>query len=388
MDAELESKRLKAIIIDRIRRKGTITFAEYMDMALYTPTLGYYNSAREKIGKDGDYYTSPHVHPVFGRLIARLIYRMWEILEKGQDFSIVEAGAGKGFLCFDILNYTRQWYPDFYQSLTYNIIEISDHFSSFQRELLEKHSHEGKVTWYSPVDFKRGKLRFNGCYLSNEFLDSFPFNIVKMEGGELREVYVTLKEGAFVEKLGDLSTPTLKQYFKDLNVELQEGQKAEVNLRIFDWLKEVQSAMGRGFLTSIDYGYMADELFAPHRENGTLCCYYKHTINHNPYIRVGLQDITAHVDFTTVIETGKMIGLKKTCYMEQYRFLLALGLLDIIDDLENKRSEIPPIQYLREKLSMKNFLMPGGMGVLFKVLIQHKGVKDPQISDLFTKGRG
>jgi SAM-dependent MidA family methyltransferase len=300
---------------------------------------------------------------------------MWNILGKRSDFTIVEAGAGKGFLCCDILDYARKQLPDFYESLTYKIIEISSHFPTFQKELLKNHSHEDRVIWHSPDDFKKRGLRFDGCYLSNELLDSFPFNMVKMEGGKLREVYVILNESGFVEDLGELSTPALEQYFTNLNITLEEGQKAEVNLGIFDWLKEIHSAMGKGFVITIDYGYTADELFAPYRENGTISCYYRHTINHNPYIRLGFQDITAHIDFTTLMETGEKMGLNKIIYLEQHKFLTALGLLDILEGLEKNKHNISTLEYYKEKLSMKNFLIPGGMGVLFKVLIQEKGIE-------------
>jgi SAM-dependent MidA family methyltransferase len=373
---EPENKELKDIVYDRIRKKGRITFTEYVDMVLYHPIQGYYNSPREIFGKDGDYYTSPHVHPVFGQLIAGLIYEMWNALDKRRDFTIVEAGAGKGFLCCDILNCIREKYPDFYKSSAYKIIETNRHYIVSQKELIKRHAHECKVTWHCPDDLKNGRLQFNGCYLSNELLDSFPFNIVKMEEGKLSEVYVALNKNRLKEELGELSISGLAQYFKDLDITLEEGQRAEVNLRVFDWMKEINRAMGQGFIITIDYGYEADELFAPFRKDGTLTCYYRHTMNHDPYIRLGLQDITAHVDFSTLMATGEKMGLKKTVYLEQYRFLIALGLLNVLDEIEKNRQNMSTAQYYKEKLSMKNFLVPGGMGVLFKVLIQHKGVED------------
>ncbi len=379
MNAEFENKELKAIIMEKIRKRGKITFAEYMDLVLYLPIYGYYDSPREKIGKDGDYYTSPHIHPVFGHLIARLIHRMWNIMGQGSDFTIVEAGAGQGFLCCDILDYSREQFSDFYESLVYSIVEVSGNLSASQRKLVRKHSHDGKVTWCSPNDFRKTELRFDGCYLSNELLDALPFNIVKMEEGKLKEVYVTLKDSILVEELGDPSTPALENYFTNLGIKLAGGQRAEVNLGLLDWLEAVHNAIGRGFVITIDYGYTADELFAPHRKDGTLSCYYRHTINHDPYTRVGFQDITAHVDFTTLIRTGERIGLKKTGYLEQYRFLMALGLLDIMEEFEMNRDRMSQVEYYKEKLSMKNFLMPGGMGVLFKVLIQCKGVEGSEL---------
>ncbi|MDY6855911.1 MAG: SAM-dependent methyltransferase [Thermodesulfobacteriota bacterium] len=382
---ESENKDLKDIVYDRIRKKGRITFAEYMDLVLYHPIQGYYNSPKEIFGKDGDYYTSPYIHPVFGHLIAGLIHKMWNALDKRQDFTIVEAGAGKGFLCCDILNRMREKFPDFYESSVYKIIEINRQNIVSQKELLKRHAHEYKVRWHCSDDLKDGRVQFNGCYISNELIDSFPFNRVKMVEGKLSESYVILNRNRLNEELGGLSTNRLAQYFENLDITLKEGQRAEVNLRVFDWMEEINRAMEQGFIITIDYGYKADELFAPFRKDGTLTCYYRHTVNHDPYIRVGLQDITAHVDFSTLMATGEKMGLKITAYLEQYRFLIALGLLSVLDEIEKNRQTMSTAQYYKEKLSMKNFLVPGGMGVLFKVLIQFKGVEDNRGSVLRVK---
>ncbi|MDY7033946.1 MAG: SAM-dependent methyltransferase [Thermodesulfobacteriota bacterium] len=385
MKIESENKTLKKIISDVIRKKGKITFTEYMDMVLYHPVEGYYHSPKEKIGKVGDYYTSPHVHPVFGYLIARLIHKMWNIMNKRHDFTIIEAGAGKGFLCCDILDYIREYFPEFYNPLTYKIIEMGHSFSMFQRDLLKKKSHEDKVEWFQPDDFRNGIVHFNGCYLSNELLDAFPFNIVQVEEGALKEVYVTLNQDSFVEELGEPSIPALEEYFADLDVHLQEGQRAEVNLKINHWLEEINRAMGSGFIVTVDYGYSADELFASHRKNGTLSCYYRHTVNHNPYIRIGFQDITAHIDFTTIMRFGEQRGFRTSCYLEQYRFLIALGLLGMMEELEKNIYNMSTVEYYKKKLTMKNFMIPGGMGSIFKVLIQKKAIYDNQIENLFAK---
>ena len=218
MDTKPENERLKSIITDIIREKKQITFAEYMDMALYHSTEGYYNSNLEKIGKDGDYYTNSHVHSVFGQLIARLIHRMWNVLGKNADFTVIEAGAGKGFLCCDILDSIKDQFPRLYESLTYGILEVSRNLALCQRELLEKHDHRDKVNWHALEDLRKNELSFNGCYLSNELLDAFPVHIVKMEEEGLKEIYVTLRNDVFVEEPGDLSTRALEQYFKNTGI--------------------------------------------------------------------------------------------------------------------------------------------------------------------------
>jgi len=361
---------LRKEIVDLINVKGKITFADFMELALYHPEHGYYTSGKEKIGKRGDYYTSSDVHSVFGELIARQLEQMWQLL--GSDrFTVVEIGAGKGWLCHDILSYIRDEYPEFFEKIDYNIVEIS-------RDLIERQSDtlkgfEEKVSWES---FSEGGFSFNpiaGCFLSNEFVDSLSVHQVIVEGNCLKEIYVTTTDGVFCEKIDELSNPELENYFKELKIRLKEGQRAEVNLKALDWVKNMSGCLNRGFVVTIDYGHLVEELYSEERYRGTLICYYEHTTSENPYERVGNQDITSHVNFSSIIEEGIKSGLSTTGFVRQSNFLIALGILNKMNDVKGDISKL---------LTMKNLFLPGGMGDVFKVLIQHKGIDNPELIGL------
>jgi SAM-dependent MidA family methyltransferase len=372
---EPENEELVGIIRDRISVHGRIPFAEFMDLALYHPRQGYYQSFRERIGPGGDYYTSPHIHPVFGALLSRQLHQMWERLGHPNAFTIVEMGAGKGLLCSDILGYCRNHLPDFYKNLVYLLAETSPALRDQQKSLLYPFEGEGKIQRVAPQDFLDGGRPFTGCLLSNELIDAFPVHLVQQEKNRLREIYVTCPDGFFQEVLGEPSSPLIEEYFRLYGSPLQEGQRGEVNLKALEWVEGISRALQGGFVLTLDYGYLAPELYHPERRDGTLLCYFRHTVSSNPYRRVGRQDITAHVNFTALIKKGEALGLQKEGYTEQYKFLVALGLLQELENLEKASGQYSASAFLQEKLAMRTFLIPGGMGTLFKVLAQSKGVR-------------
>lgn len=369
-----ENPELLVVIRERIRDRGQIPFAEYMDLVLYHPQLGYYNTSREKIGPEGDFYTSLNVHPIFGQLIARQLHQMWEILGHPSPFHMVEMGAGKGLLCADILGYCRQHLPKFYDDSFYILAEKSRVWEEKQRALLAKFSAQGKVRWVRPEILLNGERPFTGCLLSNELIDSFPVHLVQQEEGELWEIYVAGQDHSFTEILAPPSTPALEAYLRAYGAPFQEGQRGEINLQALEWMEGVSRGLHRGFVLTIDYGYEAEELYHPsHRREGTLLCYFRHTTSTNPYQRVGYQDITAHVNFSALIRKGETLGLYKAGYTEQYKFLAALGLLQDLEKFEETSNRYSALDFFKNKLAMRNFLIPGGMGSLFKVLAQFKG---------------
>jgi len=196
---------------------------------------------------------------------------------------------------------------------------------------------------------------------------------VIVEDDCLKEIYVTIKDDKFCEAIDDLSNPELENYFKELKIRLKEGQRAEVNLKALDWIKNISLCLNRGFVITIDYGHLAEELYSEERHRGTLICYYEHTTSENPYERVGNQDITSHVNFSSIIEKGIKSGLRTTGFVRQSNFLIALGILNKMNDVKGDISKL---------LTMKNLFLPGGMGDVFKVLIQHKGIDNPELIGL------
>lgn len=374
---QLEESPLKQVILDRItERGGRITFEEYMRACLYEPGLGYYTSPGRKVGAEGDFYTSINVHRVFGRVIAREICRMWENMGSPDRFELVEAGAAAGVLANDILDTVAELEPRLYAGLTYRLVEIEPTLRDAQRETLA--SHLPKLAWSESAELEGGSLTFTGCYLSNELVDSFPTHLVEMTPQGLREVYVETAGEGFAERLDAPSTPELDGYLARLDVRLPVGQRAEINLNAGNWLRSVTRALQRGFVLTIDYGYLAPELYGSMRPNGTLLCYYRHTTVEDPYLRAGLQDITTHVDFSTLIRVGEETGLRKVWYGEQYRFLMAAGLMEEMMALEAMATTEE--EKLKNRLALKKLILTeGGMGDTFKVLIQAKGVEAPSL---------
>lgn len=366
-----DSRTLSDVLRDRISASGKIPFSEFMEAALYYPELGYYSSERVKIGKSGDYFTSTSVHTVFGELICKQLEEMWRITGHG-GFSIVEMGAGDGTLCFDILNAAKERYSSFYEGLQYIIIEESRGLRKAQKERLIKGGFcEGdKIRWTDASDrvFHEG---ITGCFLSNELVDAFPVHIVEKRDGALKEVYVGLKDDAFEEILSTLSSVEIECYFDRLGIELPEGQRAEVNLRAAEWMKWVAGSLKKGFAITIDYGYPAEELYAPDRSKGTFLCYHKHRMVEDPFINIGGQDMTSHVDFTTLMMTGEECGLRTAGFTDQMHFLFGLGIGKSIEEISEKAST--EADALSARLLIKNLIMPGRMGNVFKVLVQYKG---------------
>ena len=354
---------LSEILQSKIKREGPVSFHDFMEMALYYPSLGYYNSDRNKIGKEGDYYTSPVLSALFGELIGKQIEEMWMVLDK-KPFTIVEYGAGTGVLCDDILKYLQK-NPLLYDALSYCIIEKGEAMKKWQQGFLSN-----KVSWHTSID---EIAPVNGCILSNELLDNFAVHKVKMEK-ELMEVFVDYNNG--FEEIIKPANDELKDYLKAQDIILPEEYHTEINLQAIDWIKEIASGLEKGFVLTIDYGYSSEELYSPKRNSGTLICYKDHRVNSSPYDNIGGQDITAHVNFSALSYWGKKYGLESAGFTTQAHFLRSLGLMNYLRNLElqdpkNNRDLILQIQ----KLLMD-------MGTKFKVLIQQKNVKSNMLSGI------
>ncbi|HEY6008243.1 MAG TPA: SAM-dependent methyltransferase [Geobacteraceae bacterium] len=367
---------LQVLLLERIRARGPIPFAEYMAACLYEPGLGYYTSPGRKVGAEGDFYTSSNVHQVFGRLIARELCRMWETMGEPPAWSIVEAGAGNGRLARDVLDAVASINPTLYDRLTYRLVEAEPSLVEVQRQMLA--GHEARLAWGTSAELAAGKLSFTGCLLSNELIDAFPVHIVEMTPEGLREVFVAATAEGFAEQLAPLSTPELETYLRRYGAPLCVGQRAEINLGVLSWLDGVARSLERGFILTIDYGYTAAELYAPLRLNGTLLCYWRHTVEENPFLRPGEQDMTAHVNFSALMERGKEAGLDTVWYGEQYRFLLGAGMMAEL--LAGEGAAATEQERLKNRLALKKLILPdGGMGDTFKVLVQAKGVAAPRL---------
>jgi len=349
-----------------------MTFADFMAACLYEPGLGYYTSPGRKVGAEGDFYTSISVHAAFGRVIAREIAQMWRCMSSRLPFTLVECGAGNGRLACDIMDYLSEREAALYSALSLVLVEREPSLAAAQQKMLAAHAE--RITWLSPDEFTSGRFTFSGCLYSNELIDALPVHRVIMTADGLQEIYVTFRDGRFCEETGPLSTPAIQEYLARIAVELTPGQQAEINLAAPLWLAAASRALQEGFVLTVDYGFPAAELYAPHRTRGTLLCYHHHQIEEDPYIRLGSQDITAHVDFTTLMTCGEELGLRTEWFGEQYRFLLSAGIVEEIETIE--RSDDTDEHKLKLRLALKKLIMPeGGMGDTFRLLVQSKGVE-------------
>ncbi len=365
---------LLEVVREYILEKGQITFAEYMELCLYHPEYGYYSASRQRIGRSGDFFTSSSVHALFGQLICRQLYEMWQLLGENQ-FTVVEQGAGEGHLCLDILDEAQRIDPRFYDNLRYVLVEIGADGRERQQRLLETHAAAGRLAWSSLGEMQG----IQGCFLSNELVDAFPVHLVEQGDSGLQEVYVAWGDDGPVEVLGAPSTPELLAYFDRLGIRLAEGNRAEVNLTAPRWMSQVAGTLAKGFAITVDYGYPAAELYAPLRRAGTLMCYRRHQAHEDPYSYIGCQDITSHVDFTTLQQVGLESGLEPLFFGPQYRFLMALGFVQKLMEMEARETDPNKARSLR--MTLKNLIMPGaGMGETFKVLVQGKSVGAVQLS--------
>ncbi|WP_305043039.1 class I SAM-dependent methyltransferase [Geoalkalibacter sp.] len=374
MDTHVDSKPgLEEFLRGRLAGPGALSFAEFMEHCLYHPQWGYYLAPRPRIGKEGDFFTSSSVHAVFGRLVFRQLRQMAELLG-GEVFTVVEQGAGEGHLALDILDAAAEQAPQLYGRMRYLLIDIGEENRRRQERLLASHLAAGRVAWCTFAELDD----LEGVFLSNELVDAFPVHLVEQVGEELREVHVVWREERFQEELCPLSDPRIAAHLDALGVRLRAGNRAEVNLNAARWMEELGRKLRRGFVITIDYGYTAEELYTPLRRNGTLMCYHRHQSNENPLQHPGCQDITSHVDFTTLQRCGEKHGLQPLFFGPQYRFLLGLGFAEMLMELEAREAD--PHQARKLRLTLKNLIMPEqGMGETFKVLVQGKAMGAPQL---------
>jgi SAM-dependent MidA family methyltransferase len=381
-----------------------MTVAAFMDLALYDSERGYYARAAQRSGRAGDFFTSVDVGPIFGELVEAQLAEMGAILnsELGiRNFDLIEAGAGNARLSADILRAARARHPTFYESLRLHLVEASGEARAAQRATL------GDMADRLASSGAGLPASFEGVLLANELLDALPVHQVVMREHGLREVYVeSATRGQtgvrpqsdpglspplhLVE--GPLSTPALAEYLDRLAVTLEPGWRVEINLKAVDWIREAARRLRRGFIILIDYGHDARELYSPAHAGGTLTTFARHQSSgpesapetpawlRNP----GEQDLTAHVDFTSVRAAAEAEGLTTIAFLDQTYFLLGL----LAGDRESLAESAATIAKLaNDSRSLKTLIVPGGLGSTHKVLILGKGVGAPALRGCSFKVR-
>lgn len=392
-----------------------------MEIALYHSEFGYYARAAQRSGRAGDFFTSVDVGAMFGDLLEIQVAEMAEILaattaegaghsEKITDvpgrpaahvFDLVEAGAGSGRLSTDILHAARRRHPDLFKRTKLHLVDASPTARGAQPATL---GEAGERLGSSAAQLP---LSFDGVLIANELLDAFPVHQVVMRPGGLREVYVDLAADSghgsaphppLVTREGPLSTPALAEYLRRLDITLEPGWRVEINLRAVDWIREAAQRLRRGFIILIDYGHEAVDLYGVAHAGGTLATFTRHTMAGAesapaaPWLMTpGAQDITAHVDFTTVRDTAEAEGLATLGFLDQTYFLMGLlnqgsrgaqGAPGPQASRPNLMNPVNPVnlENLENRLALKTLLMPGGLGSTLKVLLLGKGVGTPALS--------
>ena len=340
-------------LLDRIGAElGTagnwISFARYMELALYEPGLGYYAAGARKLGVGGDFVTAPELSPLFGRTLARQIA---QLLQPGD--AILEFGAGSGILAASVLNEI---------SVPYFVLETSPDLRQRQKQLLGD-----SVQWLD-----RLPERFRGVMLANEVVDAMPVHALTWTRAGVLERGVCANEGqlAWSDRAAE---GLVLVHSNELEIEIPPSGRYESELALFAraWMRSLGGFLERGALLVVDYGFPAREYFHPQRSMGTLACHYRHHVHDDPFYLPGLQDVTAHVDFSALSGAATDAGLDVLGYANQAQFLVNCGITELLAE-ENPAD---PKRYLPAAAAAQKLLSPSEMGELFKVLAVGKGVK-------------
>lgn len=361
---------------------GSISFAAYMHLALYAPGLGYYSAGKRKFGAAGDFITAPEISPLFSRCLARQCRQVLAAMDGGD---ILEFGAGTGTMAAEILRSLSAT-----DSLPghYYILDISADLREHQHQTLQAQVPEllQRVVWLDQLPD-----RFRGVVLANEVLDAMPVHRIGFNDvADPYELCVARNErGAFVWRHEPLSSLRLQQRLQTLVTELGRdnfcsGYTSEINLLARDWLTGLAAILDRGLMLLIDYGFPRREYYHPQRHHGTLMCHYRHRAHDDPLILPGLQDITAHVDFTAIAETAVENDLDVAGYTSQAQFLLGAGLPQVLEQAKGEELS----QQITLNQQVKKLTLPHEMGELFKVIALTKELDMPLIGFALNDQRG
>ena len=365
-EAITHSERLIDFIISNIKQKPHgLSFAEYMEQVLYSPGLGYYSAGSRKLGKEGDFVTAPEISSLFSYCLANALQPA--VKEFG---NILEVGAGSGKMAADILLYL-----EINNSLPeqYLILERSAELRERQQQTLQQHCAHlfAKVNW---LDELPGN--FKGVVVANELLDALPVHRVIKSDGQWLEQTVRWQGNKFSWGTAALTSQRLEKRLVNIESqhgELPEGYCTEINLAAEDWINSIAEQLDEGYVLLVDYGYSQHEYYHPQREQGTLLCHYRHQAHDDPFVYPGLQDITAHVDFTAMADSALDAGLKVRGFTTQMLFLMATGLNELAEAMSVEDAG----QQLQLATQIRKLTLPQEMGESFKVILFSKNIEAP-----------
>lgn len=364
-DALAQSRRLQQYIADEIAASGGwLSFAKFMELALYAPGLGYYSGGARKFGSAGDFVTAPELTPAFAQTVAT---QAAQIMAASAP-RILEAGAGSGRLAADLLLEleSRGTLPD-----EYLILELSGELRERQRQAIAGAAPQllSRVEWLDQLP-----TEFDGLVLANELLDALPAHLVRWQQGSIMERGVALVDDALAWAERPATGAVLRSAEGLARNALEsDGYLSEIGLAASAWTASWADIMGRGALLLFDYGFPRREYYHPQRDEGTLMCHYRHHAHADPFFLPGLQDVTVHVDFTAIAEAGTEAGLDFLGYTNQATFLLNCGLTDVLA----RTPADDPARYLPLANAVNKLISPAEMGELFKVIALGRGIDEP-----------
>ncbi len=347
---------------------GPLPFRRFMELALYAPGLGYYQAGSEKLGVTGDFVTAPETSPLFGACVAQPVAESLEALGGGE---VLEFGAGSGALAEAVLDSLARWglLPD-----RYRILEVSPELRHRQEQRLRPLGERlgVEIGWIDALP----AAGWRGVVLANEVLDAMPVHRFLRTAGGVEELAVTLEDGAFAWTTLPASprlATAVEALESSLDTPLAPGYRTELNLEVTPWVGAIGDFLEAGAVLLLDYGYPRHEYYHPQRSDGTLVCHYRHRAHDDPLILVGIQDISAFVDFTAVAEAADAAGLRVAGFTSQAQFMIDAGLPELLAGLEAR----PLMERLRIAEEVKRLTLPGEMGERFKAMLLSRGLERP-----------
>jgi SAM-dependent MidA family methyltransferase len=351
-----------AIVRAEVRRRGRVTFAEFMSWALFHPRYGYYMT-KSRTGRAGDFVTNVQTGPLFGRLLAETFIGMWDAL--GSDrFTLVELGAGDGVLAESVLRALEEKGRD--RRVSLHVVEASPVARQSLRRRLSRYGHVHVHARLGDMEHTAG---VDGCVYSNEFFDALPFHRVRWHDGRLWELGVEMDGDHLCERPGPPSPGALESLALS-GVTLAEGQEGEICLSMAEAVEDLSRLLSRGFVFTVDYGGAGVELFGDHRPRGTRRTFSRHTVGDDPFTDVGERDITAHVDFTRLARLGEANELVPLLYARQGSYFLSAGENLLRTVVEGATDADRP----RAARQVQQLIHPHAFGGAFHVLVQGKNV--------------
>ncbi len=360
-----------------------MSFARFMEMALYDVSYGYYmnpmaenlREAPERIGWSGDFFTAPELSPILAKTLVKQVLEIDEYLNHPDPFFFMEMGGGNGTFARDFLRHCAHQAPQLLARLSYRMVECSPHLQAQQAHQLDtslSRDLRSSIRWWDRVESVPDDSVV-GVVFSNELVDAFPVHRVRGGQHHLQEIFVSFEGGEFVEHLQPVEDPSILDFVGRYGITVGEDQTVEVPIKAESWMAQVGRLLNRGIILTIDYGHAQQDYYRADRQEGTLMCYYRHSLSSNPYVRVGEQDMTAHVNFSSLHHSGKRCGLETVGFTTLANWLMGLRVDSLVEGHDHESKDVQALAQL---------LRPQGMGKTFKVLVQQKGIEGVTLAGL------